>query len=662
MKMRSIAFATVVLAATGAQAQTLPAVAAFGSLPFLSQPQLSPDGKHFAGIQALDGQPAAVIYTVNSPNPPQVFASTEWIVASLHWVKNDRLVMFTKASKQIPFGNNPDLYTWYRALSLQVDSPDWVQLFNRTNDSVGVNSSTAIIVDKNIGDPDTILMPLWTRPKDDRVDNDPTAEIGGGYRDYRYSLYKVDVHTGRASVVQDGSTMPGYWLSDGQGNVVGRIDQTKTPLVDHLRLYHDGSWSNARDFDARADLGANVIGLTFDGTSLAAAAIDGAGHDTLVRLDRDSGATGATLFADARYDLDFPLTDDWTGRVIGAAYMADTLEYVYFDPARQALQNGIEQVFPGQDAHAVSVTLAGDKAIVAVSSPALPRTYYFLDRATHAATRIASEYPDLKPADLGKMQPYPYKARDGLDIPAYLTLPPGRPAKNLPLVVLPHGGPDSRDGIGFDWWAQFLANRGYAVFQPNYRGSRGYGRAFNEAGFHQWGLKMQDDISDGVKKLIADGIADGKKVCIVGASYGGYAALAGATFTPDLYACAVSIAGVSNLGEMLSAERRIYGENSQTVSFWASRIGTADDAARLDATSPALHADQVRAPVLLMHGKLDTTVSFAQSEEEEAALRRAGKKVELVTFEADDHYLSLAATRIAMLTALEKFLKENIGN
>ncbi len=654
------AFVAALLCASGAYAQ--PPVEAFGMLPFLNQPQLSPDGKHFAGIQDLDGKPAAVIYTVNSPDPPQVFASDNWLVSYVTWVKNDRLVMFTKTGHEVPLGGDPELYTWYRALSLQVGGSDWTQLFGRTNDSVGLNSSTAVIVDKDIADPDVVLMPLWTRPKDARIDNDSGGGIMGGFRDFRLSLYKVDVHTGRATVLQDGSKMGAYWFTDGEGQVVGRVDQTHTPLVDHLMLYDGDSWRKARDFDAREDRGANVYGLTFDGTSLAIGAVDAAGRDTLVRLDRATAATGATLFADPIYDVYAALSDDWTGRINGAVVLRDKPEYVYFDPARQALQLGIEKVFPGMEAHAVSVTLSGDKAIVAVEAPTQPRTYYFLDRDSHAATRIVSDYPNLSAADLGEMKPYPYKARDGLDIPAYLTLPPGKAGKNLPLVVMPHGGPDGRDAIGFDWWAQFLANRGYAVFQPNYRGSKGYGAAFNHAGFHQWGLKMQDDISDGVKKLIADGIADGKRVCIVGASYGGYAALAGATFSPDLYACAVSVAGVSNLGDMMAMERRRSGDNSQTVSFWNSRIGGEEDGARLDATSPALHADQVRAPVLLMHGKLDTTVPYLQSEMERDALTRAGKKVEFVTFDGDDHYFSLASTRIQMLTALEKFLKENIGN
>ena len=659
MRFAALAAGLFVASLTFDTAQALPPVEAFGALPFIAQPQLSPDGKHFAAIQDLDGKPAAAIYTVNSPDAPQVFASTNWTVVSATWVKNDRVLLFTKASKTIPFGENPDLYTWYRAISVQVGGSDWVQLFDRLNGSVSMNSSTAVIVDKVPGDPDIILMPLWTRPKNDRIDNDVTAQVAGDTRDIRLSLYKVDVHTGRGTVIQDGGTFPAYWISDGEGGVIGRVEETRSPPTDHLLLYRDGSWKKVRDFGAGEDGGANIYGLTFDGQSLAAVVTGEDGRRAAVRLDRETGATGAVLFNDPNYDLSYMLGDDWTGRVIGAAYMADRMQYVYFDKSREDLQLGIEKVFPGLDAHAVSVTQAGDKAIVAVQGPDSPTTFYFLDRDTHVATKIASEYPALAPGDLGSMRSYPYKARDGLDIPAYLTVPPGREAKNLPLIVMPHGGPDARDGMSFNWWVQFLANRGYAVFQPNYRGSDGYGRAFRHAGFHQWGLKVQDDISDGVKQLIADGIVDPKRICIVGASYGGYAALAGATFSPGLYACAVSVAGLSDLDRLLTAEHRIHGDHSSAVAFWETRMGT--DTAALDAVSPALHADQVRIPVLLMHGKLDTTVSYGQSEEERDALQRAGKSVELVTFDDDDHYMTLAATRIKMLTELERFLKANIG-
>jgi dipeptidyl aminopeptidase/acylaminoacyl peptidase len=610
-------------AANAQTARPLPPVEAFGSLPFFSEPELSPDGTHIAAIQVIDGKAAVAIYEVNAAvgARPLVFQDKEWIVNGISWAKNDRLIIFLK----------DHLYdrTWGGAMSVSTGNGEEVAL------------PSGRLLDKDLDDPDMVYMPFWD-----------------GYLE----LMRVDVHTGKSNSVEGGRQFSGQWILDGHGGIVGRVDRLHAPLTDRLRLYENGSWRDVMDFDAKGDAGADLHGLSMDGKSLV---LTGKGdRETLVLMDRETGQVGATLFASDRYDAAYAIHDEWTNRVNGAAFMADSWKYTYFDPTREAVQRGIEQAFPGTDAFATSTDLAGDKMIVRAQSPHEPPTYYYLDRTTHRATKVASEYPGLAAEDLGDMKPYPYAARDGLALDAYLTVPPGREAKNLPLVVMPHGGPDARDVIGFDWWSQFLANRGYAVFQPNFRGSTGYGRSFTDAGLHQWGLKMQDDITDGVKKLIADGVADPKRICIVGASYGGYAALAGATFTPDLYACAVSFACISNLHDMLVWEGARFGDiNTSYASFWISRIGDiSDDSARIDATSPALHADQVKIPILLMHGENDTTVPIYQSEEEEKALLKAGKKVEFVRFAGDDHYFTLSATRIDMLTRVEKFLHDNIGN
>jgi dipeptidyl aminopeptidase/acylaminoacyl peptidase len=354
--------------------------------------------------------------------------------------------------------------------------------------------------------------------------------------------------------------------------------------------------------------------------------------------------------------------DEWTSRIVGLVYSDQKQEYRFLDPKRQALQRGIEQAMPGKAVGVVSSDMSAGKLVIAVTGTSEPTDYYLLDRATHNMRALARTYPALADIPMGEMKTYDYKARDGLHIPAYLTLPPGKAPTNLPLVVLPHGGPDARDRLGFDWWAQFLASRGYVVLQPNYRGSAGYGDAFTQAGLRQWGLKMQDDISDGVKKTIEDRIADPKRVCIVGASYGGYAALAGAAFTPDLYACAISVAGVSDLPLVLRTEHRIDGENSWAAGFWATRIGSSDENwDQLVATSPARHVDRIRAPVLLIHGETDTTVRINQSETMASAMKSAGKKVEFIRIAGEDHYLNLTETRVRILQETERFLAENIG-
>ena len=247
-------------------------------------------------------------------------------------------------------------------------------------------------------------------------------------------------------------------------------------------------------------------------------------------------------------------------------------------------------------------------------------------------------------------------SRDKYALTAYLTVPPGAEEKNLPLVVMPHGGPEARDEPGFYWLTQFLASRGYAVVQPQFRGSTGFGKAHADAGRHQWGLRMQDDITDGVRALVDKGIADPRRVCIVGWSYGGYAALAGATFTPGMYACAVSIAGVSDLPEMVAQESRIEDGESDSFAYWRDHIGAANDP-QVIAKSPARFAGAVRAPVLLIHGVDDTVVPISQSQHMARALRASPAPSELIELPGEDHWLmTSSASRIRTLTELERFL------
>jgi len=338
------------------------------------------------------------------------------------------------------------------------------------------------------------------------------------------------------------------------------------------------------------------------------------------------------------------------------------VRYKYFDPKVEHIKERIEKALPGQSVQVVSWDQAGQNYVIRADAPKSPQTFYLFTPQTGQLSSVGSAYPSLTSADLGEERAYTYKSKDGTDIHAYLTLPPGKAAKNLPTIVLPHGGPEDRDEIHFDWLAQFFASRGYAVLQPNFRGSSGYGARFRDAGDGQWATGVLDDVNGGTMQLIKDGIADPKRVCIFGWSYGGYAALAAATFTPDLYACAASFAGVSDLQRDLNRTRADYGEYSQALSIWEKRMGASiSDSEKLAAQSPALHADRVKAPILLMHSDRDVTVNLEQSEEEQAALERAGKKVQFVKTEGDDHYLLHTATRIQMLKTLEAFLAENIG-
>jgi dipeptidyl aminopeptidase/acylaminoacyl peptidase len=663
-KATTLAALAAVLLATRAVAQdrALPPVEAFGSLPAISQVQLSPDGQHIAALQAFDGRPVAIIYSIGNGEKPVVVSSKDWIVQGLQWAKNDRLLLFLGKNEKVGWDSKRLMRSWGRTLSVSPDGESQVVLFG-DNLSLNNNTITTDVADLDLDDPNTIFMPLSTYDQVavDDAERDRSYDEDANY--FRENIYSVDVRTGHSTRVENGTLDTVEWYLDGHGKIIGRLDQTqKPPLTDSLELYDNGSWSKVASFDASDDKGAGIFGLSDDGKSLIQGVVPDTGTTKLTSYDIATGKT-AVLFSNPSYDVDHVVSDPWTGRVIGAAYFSDNVQYFYFDPSREALQRGLEAAFPGRSVSAVSFDLARDKVIALVESPQEPPAYYFVDRTTHQASLFGESYPKLLKSDLGEMKPYDFTARDGLHIPGYITLPPGRATKNLPAIVLPHGGPDARDAIGFDWLAQFLASRGYVVLQPNFRGSWGYGRAFTQAGLHQWGLKMQDDITDGVKKMIADGIADPKRVCIVGWSYGGYAALAGAAFTPDLYACTASIAGISDLPAMLRAERTLGGRRGKLVSFWSSRIGSIyDDSDAIRAVSPARHADQVKCPILLLHGENDSTVPIEQSETMNDALKSAGKSVEFVKLEGDDHYAELSTTRVKILTELETFLKANIGN
>jgi dipeptidyl aminopeptidase/acylaminoacyl peptidase len=291
--------------------------------------------------------------------------------------------------------------------------------------------------------------------------------------------------------------------------------------------------------------------------------------------------------------------------------------------------------------------------------------YVLFDRATKKVSGVANSRPSIKPDDVGEVITIEYKARDGLKIPGLITWPTGvapEERKNLPLVVMPHGGPEAYDAVGFDWLAQFLANEGYAVLQPNFRGSAGFGMVFRQAGRGQWGRKMQDDITDGANALAKMGWVDPNRICIVGWSYGGYAALAGGALTPDLYKCVASIAGVSNLREMLATERRLHGSRSRTVTYWEEQIGDPDkDREAIDAVSPSRLADRFSAPVLLVHGIDDTTVPVQQSDMMNDALKNAKKTVQYIRIKGDDHGLVDNGSRRSVLTSLAEFLAKHIG-
>ena len=321
----------------------------------------------------------------------------------------------------------------------------------------------------------------------------------------------------------------------------------------------------------------------------------------------------------------------------------------------------MKKAFPGLNVGLVSVSRDFNTLFVYTDGDGDSGTYWTVDISTGKAEPFGYAYPDVKSADVGPRKYVTYKAADGLELEGVLTLPPGREAKNLPVVVLPHGGPRGNDDLSFDWWAEAFASRGYAVFQPNFRGSTGYGAEMLQAGFGEWGRKMQSDVSDGLAYLAKQGTVDAKRACIVGASYGGYVALAGVTVQQGLYRCAVSVAGVADLRAMLFDEADKNDNRSPEVRYWKNRDGSQGGRRQRLKTLSLPPNWPPRAPMrrsFLFHGKDDTTVPIEQSREMERALNAAHKPVAFVELEGEDHHLSREATRVSMLKAAVAFVEK----
>ena len=347
----------------------------------------------------------------------------------------------------------------------------------------------------------------------------------------------------------------------------------------------------------------------------------------------------------------------------GVTITAERTSTQWFDEELAALQANLDQAFNGARVTLVDWTPDRMKFVIAVSEADAPSVYHLVDLASWNVTPLRARYPELYGQTLPQRDPVSYTARDGVTIPAYLARPAGEGPH--PFVLLVHGGPASRDVDGFDYFAHYLASQGFGVLQPQYRGSAGFGERWMEAGYGQWGRGvMQDDLTDAVNWLREQGLAD--RVCIAGGSYGGYAALAGAAFTPGLYDCAIAINALSDADNFLNYIENRFGRESQSFRYWNQHFsGEPDGRAsgeQLRALSPAQHAEAVEAPVLLLHSRDDTVVPEEQSRIMERALRRAHKEVEFTRLQGGDHSLEDYPTRLAVLEAMAQFLDTEIGD
>lgn len=477
---------------------------------------------------------------------------------------------------------------------------------------------------------------------------------------YTMDVYRIDLDSGRGRRVETGLEDTRGYLLRPDGSLAARI--ATNPDNGRFRLTAPGGGGVHRTiFEQVAPLdGPGVWGFAQDPDKV----IISTSVDGQPRLSELSLSTGESREIE---DLDAEAADplyDKHQRLVGIGTQAENMDYVFFEPRLEAAWTLLRRGLPNSRLTPVSFSADYQAVVVHSDSPNDAGTFYLYDAAARSVSVVGRNYPAIDPAAIAPVRIVSYTAADGMAQTGYLTLPRGRAEQNLPLILLPHGGPASRDHLGFDWWAQALASRGYAVFQPQFRGSAGFGQAYMEAGYGEWGRKMQTDLNDAVSHLAGQGIIDPGRVCIVGASYGGYAALAGVAMHPDVYRCAVSVAGVSDLRAMLDSEARAAGYGAQSrnpvIRYWNRFMGGSGLRDRsLDERSPAHLVANINDPVLLIHGRNDTVVPYNQSEIMRDAMRMAGKPVELVELAGEDHWLSFAPTRRQMLDATVTFVERH---
>ncbi|MEJ0085710.1 MAG: S9 family peptidase [Pseudomonadota bacterium] len=476
----------------------------------------------------------------------------------------------------------------------------------------------------------------------------------------RLAVYRVNLANGVGSPFADGNAQTRGFMLDERGDVVARVDINDNSNRWQLYTYEGGKDRMILEDVSEMGMPLRLYGLLQDGRIAAVDPHEDGARDTLLAIDRKTGAKSALEKTGGGDGA--PIGDPWTHRVVGLAWTDDLPKQMYFDDQLQTLYTAIQQYFGGGYAKLQSWSRDRSRALVFGERAGDAGAYYVYDRETKKLRVLGKLYPALGTAQsLGDRRAIKYSSRDGTPIPAYLTLPGGTEPRNLPLVLLVHGGPHARDDFTFNWWASFLASRGYAVLQPNYRGSIGYGYDWFNAGRGGWGDGvMQTDVEDGVAALAKSGYVDASRVCIMGGSYGGYAALAGATLTPERYACAVSINGLSDPERLLNDSRSgDRGKRGASAEWWGRSMGS--DMDHLHKVSPIAQASHARAPILIMHGADDSVVPVEQSRSMSGKLRRDGKDVKYIELKGDDHWLSAASTRTQMLSEVEAFLAEHLG-
>ena len=612
-----------------------PPLSLYGNLPGFERAAISASGEYIAIIGVLSDQRRLIVVDKND-KPVLVAPLDNAKVRAIQWAGDRKVLLMT--SNTVILGSNFSVPKAELSSMVVISIPD-----GKLYSVFATNSAVTGGVRGFYG----------------------TAQRGGRWYGYfggfsvdkiqdgalRPDLFEVDLDSGRARLIADRGSrdIKRDWIVDGQGKVAARLDFSP----------YEGKWW-LRDSEGRILRNGRAPEGDIELLSLGRSP----GTIAYVEGEEDSGGQqwweipvsgGTPVEIASGENILSGYVDNASRRLLGHSRDGDVPQNIFYDPERQKIIRRVERAFPQKRVAIVDWSDRFDRLVVRTDGPGDPQSWWIVDVKGKSALPLGVAYP-LSEAEVGPIQTVRYQAADGLEMSGILTLPPGRGAKNLPVLVLPHGGPADRDYPVFDWLPQAFASRGYAVFQPNFRGSTGFGAEFRNAGRGEWGRKMQTDISDGLSSLARQGIVDPKRACIMGASYGGYAALAGVTLQRGLYRCAISVAGISDLGRHYQQRMTQSGSDRTVMRSLRGEIGFGRD---LKDISPARFAAAADAPILLIHGKDDTVVPFEQSNIMADALKEAKKPVWLLPLKAEDHWLSRSTTRQAVLTASIDFIQKH---
>jgi dipeptidyl aminopeptidase/acylaminoacyl peptidase len=649
MKRLFAAVAALAAVACFAADETIP-IESFFKLPQYAQMSLSPDGKHIAALAPLNQKQGLVVIDIKSRTATPVAGRSDRDIVGVTWINDKRVLYFTGRLAERDFDQRGG---GTFAVDIDGSSERLISEGSDEQSSAGMRRTVRPleVVRYLPGDTDDIIV-------------HETVYAAGALKPMPGALYRLNTRTGRKTSLSDGKPEAGdseTWGVDRNG--VARVFRVDFPDETTHIFYREGPeapWRKIGDFKIFAPDAWRPIGIAEDGHTLYVSSRRGGDKNAISRFDPDGTKIGELVAQHPLVDLR-ALTGDKEG-VRGLRYNADREGAAWFDESLATTQSIADKSLPGS---VNRLSWSADRSLVLITSysDTKPGSFYLLDRKAGKMEWLGDSRPWIDPKTMSPMQPVRYKARDGLEIPAYLTIPRGSSGKNLPMVVMIHGGP-WLDGDSWQWHpeVQFLASRGYVVLQPNFRGTTRYGWKHFSASFRQWGLAMQDDVTDGVQWVISQGIADPKRVCIYGASYGGYATLMGLAKDPDLYRCGIDYVGVADLPLLYTASwsDTYYSEFAQYSL--TSRIGDLDkDIDRIKAVSPVELASRIKAPLLMAYGTSDVRVVPQHGTRMKDALERFGAKPEWMLVTGEGHGFRDLENQKAFYGAMEKFLERYIG-